>query len=122
VIVLVDGSFGRKSLLEQQWIVSWLQSCATAAVPAVPVWDDGSGRMGFSALLIGAVHSERLFQFLHDLRGRHGWPADRRQLVSLLIGYGFRVARRRTPQTPLVSGLGIALESAARAGGLPWTR
>lgn len=52
IVIIVDPSFGLKTLREQQEITAALQICATAAGLAgtvVPVWDAGGGRMGFFA-------------------------------------------------------------------------
>jgi hypothetical protein len=52
IIIVMDLSFGNKTLTEQQEIMRALQECATTAGIAgtvVPVWDDGGGQMGFIA-------------------------------------------------------------------------
>ncbi len=52
IIVLVDSSFGHKTIIEQEEITRRLQVCATQAGLAgtvVPVWDGGGGQLHFLA-------------------------------------------------------------------------
>jgi hypothetical protein len=52
IIIPLKSSFGHKTMTEQNQTVAVLQSYARAAGLAgtvVPVWDAGSGRMGFLA-------------------------------------------------------------------------
>ena len=52
IIIPLDKTFGHKSRLQQNQVISELQMRSTAAGlrgTCVPVWDSGGGRMGFIA-------------------------------------------------------------------------